>query len=155
MIHSENAKMTKKQQLSRLVIPRERCEAGQYRFRNSPSGRWPQSAVYSANIGSLVLLGRFAQSDRCPPTERLTYAGEPLCRLAPQTAAEKIRLRAKPAPNTIHWPGLRLGWLIDPLLKQVHIYRSIETPVVLSEPNSVSDEAVLPGFVLDLSRIFA
>ncbi len=51
--------------------------------------------------------------------------------------------------------GVRLGWLIDPLLKQVHIYRSIEAPVVLSEPHSVSDEAVLPGFVLDLSRIFA
>ena len=51
--------------------------------------------------------------------------------------------------------GVRLGWLIDPLQKQVYIYRSIETPVVLSEPNSVSDEAVLPGFVLDLSLIFA
>jgi len=51
--------------------------------------------------------------------------------------------------------GVRLGWLIDPLLKQVHIYRSSEAPVVLSEPNGVSDEAFLPGFVLDLSRIFA
>ena len=51
--------------------------------------------------------------------------------------------------------GVRLGWLIDPLLKQVHIYRSVEAPVVLSEPNSVADETVLPGFVLDLSRIFA
>ena len=51
--------------------------------------------------------------------------------------------------------GVRLGWLIDPLQKQVYIYRSIEASVVLSEPNSVSDEAVLPGFVLDLSRIFA
>ena len=51
--------------------------------------------------------------------------------------------------------GVRLGWLIDPLQKQVYIYRSIEAPVVLSNPDSISDEAVLPGFVLDLSRIFA
>ncbi len=51
--------------------------------------------------------------------------------------------------------GVRLGWLIDPLLKQVHIYRSIELPVVLNEPKCVSDEAILPGFVLDLSQIFA
>jgi Uma2 family endonuclease len=51
--------------------------------------------------------------------------------------------------------GVRLGWLIDPLLKQVHVYRSTETPVVLREPHCVSDETVLPGFVLDLSRIFA
>lgn len=51
--------------------------------------------------------------------------------------------------------GVRLGWLIDPLQKQVHIYRPIEPPAVLSEPHSVSDESVLPGFVLELSRIFA
>ena len=51
--------------------------------------------------------------------------------------------------------GVLLGWLIDPLLKQVHIYRSVETPVVLSEPKSVSDDAILPGFILDLSWILA
>ena len=51
--------------------------------------------------------------------------------------------------------GVRLGWLIDPLLKQVHIYRSVEAPIVLSQPGRVSDEAILPGFILDLSRIFA
>ena len=51
--------------------------------------------------------------------------------------------------------GVRLGWLIDPLLKQVHIYRSVEAPVVLSEPSRVSDEVILPGFILDLSRLFA
>ncbi len=42
----------------------------------------------SANIGSLVLVKRFPQSDRCPPTERRTYVGEPLRRLAPHTAGE-------------------------------------------------------------------
>ena len=51
--------------------------------------------------------------------------------------------------------GVRLGWLVDPLLKQVHIYRSVEAPIVLSQPGRVSDEAILPGFILDLSRIFA
>ena len=50
--------------------------------------------------------------------------------------------------------GVRLGWLIDPLLRQVHIYRSFEVPMVLNKANRVSDEAILPGFVLDLSRIF-
>ena len=36
----------------------------------------------SASVGSLVLLKRFPPIDRCPPTERRTYAGEPLHRLA-------------------------------------------------------------------------
>jgi|GEM_PF-236245 len=50
--------------------------------------------------------------------------------------------------------GVRLGWLIDPLLKQVHIYKPDQTPVMMQDPKSVADETVLPGFVLDLSRIF-
>lgn len=50
--------------------------------------------------------------------------------------------------------GVRLGWLIDPLLKQIHVYRPNQTPLILSNPGTVSDELVLPGFVLDLSRIF-
>jgi len=51
--------------------------------------------------------------------------------------------------------GVRLGWLIDPLLKQVHVYRSGEAPVILENPKSVTGETVLPGFVMDLSRIFS
>lgn len=50
--------------------------------------------------------------------------------------------------------GVRLGWLIDPILQQVHVYKPGETPVVLSDPKSVGEESVLPGFSLDLSRIF-
>jgi len=49
---------------------------------------------------------------------------------------------------------VRLGWLIDPFLKQVHVYSLSEASVILNEPKSVADEMVLPGFVLDLSRIF-
>jgi Uma2 family endonuclease len=50
--------------------------------------------------------------------------------------------------------GVRLGWLIDPLLRQVHVYRSGEVPVILDNPKSVAGEIVLPDFVLDLRRIF-
>jgi len=50
--------------------------------------------------------------------------------------------------------GVRLGWLIDPFLKQVHIYRRGEAPVILNNPTVVSGETVLAGFTLDMSRIF-
>ena len=50
--------------------------------------------------------------------------------------------------------GVRLGWLIDPSLKQVHIYRPEEAPIVLNAPARVSGETVLEGFTLDMSRIF-
>ena len=50
--------------------------------------------------------------------------------------------------------GLRLGWLIDPLQKRVHIYRPDKQIEVLVSPASVSCEEILPGFVLDLKGIW-
>ncbi|HEY9601743.1 MAG TPA: Uma2 family endonuclease [Allocoleopsis sp.] len=51
--------------------------------------------------------------------------------------------------------GLRLGWLIIPKTQQVEIYRPTRMVEVLQSPTSLSGEDVLPGFVLDLQRIFA
>jgi Uma2 family endonuclease len=67
--------------------------------------------------------------------------------------------------------GCRLGWLIDPrsqqaetalggfpdlkqVSKTVEIYRLGQPVEVLVAPQSLSGEAVLPGFVLNLETIF-
>ncbi len=50
--------------------------------------------------------------------------------------------------------GVRLGWLIDPQTKQVSLYRPGQPPETLQTPATLSGETVLPGFVLNLSRIF-
>jgi len=50
--------------------------------------------------------------------------------------------------------GVRLGWIIDPRQKKVHVYRPGETPLVLSDPQSVSADSVMPGFTLQLGPIF-
>ena len=52
--------------------------------------------------------------------------------------------------------GARLGWLIDPLAnpKRVYIYRPQAEVHVLVDATSVSGEPELPGFALDLSRIW-
>ena len=51
--------------------------------------------------------------------------------------------------------GVALGWLIDPFLRQVHIYRPGADPVVLEDPETVSSEPELPGFVFNVrDRIF-
>ena len=51
--------------------------------------------------------------------------------------------------------GVSLGWLIDPFLRQVHIYRPGADPVVLEDPETVSSEPELPGFVFNVrDRIF-
>ena len=50
--------------------------------------------------------------------------------------------------------GARLGWLIDPMTRRVHIYERDTTPHELVSPSEVSAEPVLPGFVLNLSAIW-
>ncbi|MCU0552518.1 MAG: Uma2 family endonuclease [Leptolyngbya sp. Prado105] len=50
--------------------------------------------------------------------------------------------------------GVRLGWLIDPKIKQVMIYRLDQPVEIQQSPATLSGETVLPGLVLDLSRIF-
>ncbi len=50
--------------------------------------------------------------------------------------------------------GARLGWLIDPQSKQVLVYIPNKTVQILESPKNLAGEAVLPGFILDLSTIW-
>ena len=50
--------------------------------------------------------------------------------------------------------GVRLGWLIKPSAKIVEIYRPNQQVEVLNNPQNLSGENILPGFVLDLNEIF-
>lgn len=50
--------------------------------------------------------------------------------------------------------GLRLGWLIDPHRKKIHIYRPDREPEILENPSRVSGEDVLPGFEFDPTEIW-
>ncbi len=50
--------------------------------------------------------------------------------------------------------GARLGWLIDPYQKKVHVYRQNGEIEILEKPAQVSGEDVLNGFELDLTEIW-
>ncbi len=50
--------------------------------------------------------------------------------------------------------GSKLGWLIDPAKKQVHVYRPGQPVQVLDNPTSISGDPELPGFVLDLEPVW-
>ena len=50
--------------------------------------------------------------------------------------------------------GARLGWLIDPTQRRVHIYRPGEPAEVLENPATVPGEPVLPGFELNVQEIW-
>jgi Uma2 family endonuclease len=50
--------------------------------------------------------------------------------------------------------GAQLGWLLDPLTRRVHVYLPQRPPEILEAPSSVSADPLLPGFVLDLRKIW-
>lgn len=50
--------------------------------------------------------------------------------------------------------GASLGWLLNPQLRQVEIYRPGLEVEVLDNPTELSGEEVLPGFRLNLRRIW-
>lgn len=51
--------------------------------------------------------------------------------------------------------GARLGWLIDPQERQVSIYQPGRVPEVLDDPETISGDPLLPGFLLELGEIFS
>lgn len=50
--------------------------------------------------------------------------------------------------------GVNLGWLIDPIKKQVEIYRQGREKEVLSQPERLFGEDILEGFSLELENIW-
>ncbi len=50
--------------------------------------------------------------------------------------------------------GAQLGWLIDPLERQVFIYRPGQPVEHFMNPATLSGDLVLAGFTLDLARVW-
>jgi Uma2 family endonuclease len=50
--------------------------------------------------------------------------------------------------------GVRMGLLIDPQKKRVEIYRPGQEVEILEAPSSIDCNEVMPGFILDMSRIW-
>ncbi|MFN6519402.1 MAG: Uma2 family endonuclease [Nostoc sp. CreGUA01] len=50
--------------------------------------------------------------------------------------------------------GVKLGWLINPQMRQVEIYRLGQPVEILTSPQQLSGEDILPGFILNLQIIW-
>lgn len=51
--------------------------------------------------------------------------------------------------------GASLGWLIDPSKRRVYVYRPNDEVVILDNPETVSGDPLLPGFELNLNKIWS
>jgi Uma2 family endonuclease len=51
--------------------------------------------------------------------------------------------------------GVRLVWIVDPQQRTVDVYTGIEQPLILRENETLDGGEVLPGFALNLQRLFS
>jgi Uma2 family endonuclease len=50
--------------------------------------------------------------------------------------------------------GARLGWLLDPIDTRVYIYRPGQPVELLENPDKISGDPVLPGFILPIRELW-
>jgi len=138
-----NGKLTQ-----RLGAWSERDATGES-FDSSAGFALPNGAIRSPDASWVTRPRWDAQS----PEQRKGFAS-----LCPDFVAElrsdserKVKLRKKMREYINQ--GARLGWLIDPIVGEVEIYRPGRPVEVLDRPAALSGEDVLPGFVLDLKGI--
>ena len=119
-------------------------------FDSSAGFTFPNGAMRSPDC-SWVLRDRW---DAVPDDDKRRFP-----HLAPDFVAELLSssdalptLQAKMVEYIQN--GVRLGWLIDPFQRQVHVYLQGQSVEILDDPETVSGDPVLPGFVLNLLEIW-
>ena len=121
-------------------------------FESNAGFTLPNGALRSPDA-SWVLKSRLAE---LPESDRYKFA--PLCPdfvIELRSSSDRLRdIQAK--MEEYMEDGARLGWLIDPLdpRRRVYIYRPGVPVDVLEAPETLSGDPELPGFVLELERIW-
>ena len=119
-------------------------------FGSSTGFTLPNGAMRSPDVSWV----RQEQLDRLTPEQWASFA--PLCPdfvLELRSRTDRLpKLQEKMAEYLA--TGARLGWLIDPLEKQVFVYRPDAPVEHLKNPAVLSGEPVLVGFTLDLARVW-
>ncbi|MBE9164439.1 Uma2 family endonuclease [Tychonema sp. LEGE 06208] len=71
-----------------------------------------------------------------------------------RSASDNLKPLQEKMQEYMREPGVQLGWLIDRKNRRVYIYRPDLPEECLDNPATVSGDPVLPGFVLNMSKIW-
>ena len=119
-------------------------------FDSSAGFTLPNTAVRSPDA-SWIERTRW---ERLTPEERHSFA--PICPdfvIELRSATDRLSdVQAKMQEYLDN--GAQLGWLIDPRPRHLYVYRPDAEVERLDNPETVSGDPVLPGFVLDLREIW-
>jgi Uma2 family endonuclease len=71
-----------------------------------------------------------------------------------RSPSDSLKTLKEKMQEYIQEPGIQLAWLIDRKERKVYIYRPEQPEEYLENPQTVSSESVLPGFILNMSKIW-
>ena len=71
-----------------------------------------------------------------------------------RSASDNLKPLQEKMQEYMREPGVQLGWLIDCKNPRVYIYRPGLPEECLENPATVSGDPILPGFVLNMSKIW-
>ncbi len=99
----------------------------------------------------------FASWDCFPDRKR---PRTPIPQLAPDLVVEVLSMsntksEMKKKLGEYFAAGVRLVWMVDPRQRTVRVHVTVDQSVLIKEGQSLDGGAVLPGFVLPLSELFA
>jgi Uma2 family endonuclease len=119
-------------------------------FDSSTGWKLPSGAVRSPDASWL----RKERWEALTPAEQDTFS--PLC---PDFVIELLSdpkdLASDQAKMAEYMEaGARLGWLIEPFARQVHVYRPGKNTEIVENPEFVDGDPELPGFALQLAKIW-
>lgn len=119
-------------------------------FDSSTGFRLPNEADRAPDA-SWVLRARLAQLTAAQKQRFIPLCPDFVVEL--RSATDKLsKLQAKMEEYRDN--GARLGWLIDPLTRQVHIYRPGQAVEIAENLNRIAGDPELPGFILELEEIW-
>ena len=100
--------------------------------------------------------GAWLSAENMPPDSRpwrIKYDIVPDLIFEVRSPSQSIRQQQE---KTVEWieGGVRLGWLIDPFVRKVWIYRANGEVDELDNPTKLSGEDVCSGLVIDLSQVW-
>ncbi len=152
-----------------LIMPPSGSETGQQNMRIAVRlGSWAErdgtGLAFDSSTGFILPDGAVRSPDaswversrweELPPDEREKFARIcPSFVLELRSPSDRLAdLQAKMREYLDN--GARLGWLLDPGPRNLYAYRPDAPVERLENPDTVSGDPVLPGFVLDLRQIW-
>ncbi len=71
-----------------------------------------------------------------------------------RSASDNLKPLQEKMEEYMQEDGIKLGWLIDRKNRKVYIYRPGMSVECLDNPDTISGESILPGFVLNMSLVW-